>query len=122
MKKFLSLILVVIMISTIASVAVSAKTVVTEQGVVSVSNSESAKLAVVEKLVEKANARIESLVEQAMNEENPDLDKLVAKTNFIAQTTIKVAAVLGYEVVCDYVVYEINGVEVVIDPLIVIKR
>ncbi|HBL84608.1 MAG: hypothetical protein A2Y17_10565 [Clostridiales bacterium GWF2_38_85] len=121
MKKFISIILVVLMITTLSTVAVSAKGVSHEQSI-SISKVSDFKIAIVEKLVERTNAKIEDLVVAAMAEEDPDLDLLVARTNFLAQTTIKIAAALGVEVVCEYVVYEINGVAVVIDPLIVIKR
>ncbi|MDD4164412.1 MAG: hypothetical protein PHD66_04205 [Eubacteriales bacterium] len=132
MKKALSFILVVVFMFSFASVAVSAKGAshncgVYEAAVVKSSHSGSdfgylIRLAFVQKLVDSTNMRIENLVQRAMNEQNPDIDKLVAKTEALAAITINISAKLGIEVVCEYKAYEINGQIVYIDPLIVIKR
>ena len=79
-------------------------------------------LAKVEDMVLKTNEKILAMVYKEMEAKKPDIDKLVAKTDEMALKTIEKAAKMGYEVVCEYVAYEIHGETVLIDPLIVIKK
>ncbi|HAN20182.1 MAG: hypothetical protein A2Y15_09900 [Clostridiales bacterium GWF2_36_10] len=131
MKKIISIMLVLFIMLSIATVAVSANNATANNNYTSETVAISAsgasftyqlRLMIVQELVDRTNAKIEKLVEKAIADTNPDLDKLVEKTNRLAQNTIKIAAILGIEVVCEYKAYEINGVIVYIDPLIVIKR
>lgn len=128
MKKFLSVFLIAIVLLSIASFNVSAESVFvndysdTEGAANGTDTNYYAHCLVAQRLVEKTNAKIEAMVEEAIAETNPDLDKLVAETSELAQKTIDKAANWGVEVVCEYKAYEINGVVVYIDPLIVIKR
>lgn len=131
MKKILSVVLVVFVLMTMSIVSASAKMPVndyryeaqlTNGAVINASSSYDVRLAIVEKMVARTNAKIETLVNKAMSEENPNLEALVYKTNALSQLTIKIAEKLGVEVICEYVPYEINGVIVYIDPLIVIRR
>lgn len=132
MKKFISVMLVVLVMFSIATVAASAQCVpandyqISGQAIVRTSDSSSInyriRLFIVQRMVEKTNNRIQKLVDRAIADENADLDKLVKKTNALALRTIRVAEILGIEVVCEYKAYEIHGVTVYIDPLIVIKR
>lgn len=127
-KKLIALILVVLTVLSVSSFAVSAETTVSSGVAVTTASNGlddftyKIRLAVVEALVEVTNNQIMALVNQAMNQPNPDIDKLVATTNALAQATIQIASVLGITVVCEYVPYVINGQTVYIDPLIVIKR
>jgi conjugal transfer/entry exclusion protein len=128
-KKLFSLMLVVVTVLSVSSFAVSAQET-TDYGYVATTATNTSvndfsykiRLAIVEKLVEATNNQIEQLVNQAQNQQNPDIDKLVATTSALSQATIQVAALLGIDVVCEYVPYVINGQTVYIDPLIVIKR
>ncbi|PKM62828.1 MAG: hypothetical protein CVU97_03280 [Firmicutes bacterium HGW-Firmicutes-21] len=79
-------------------------------------------LAKVEEMVLKTNEKILQMVYNEMEAKKVDIDKLVEKTDEMARKTIEKAADMGYEVICEYIAYEINGEIVLIDPLIVIKR
>lgn len=130
MKKLLSVVLAVMIMMSVASFAVSAKSApaCNDTYVQTVGNAPAKgigyeiRLAIVKNLVAITNAKIECLVKIAMYQKNPDIDKLVAQTTSLAESTIEVGAALGIEVVCEYIPYVINGQTVYIDPLIVIKR
>lgn len=132
MKKILSITLVIIVMLSVASVTASAKSVSSYNNTYISEIAENSsdysdfnyriRLAIVQRMVDETNAKIEALVYKAMLEKKPNIDKLVAQTNALAALTIKVAASLGIEVNCEYQAYVINGVTVYIDPLIVIKR
>lgn len=124
-KKLIALMLVLITVVSVSSIAVSAETTNRCVAVSSESSNDftyKIRLAIVEQLVEATNNQITALVNKAMKQKNPDINKLVATTNALSQATIQVAAFLGITVVCEYVPYVINGQTVYIDPLIVIKR
>jgi len=127
-KKLLAVILVVVTVFSVSSFAVSAQTTVNSGVAVTATSNYldeityRIRLAIVEQLVEATNRQIEALVNQAIKHPNPDINKLVATTNALAQATIQVASLLGITVVCEYVPYVIHGQTVYIDPLIVIKR
>ena len=126
-KKLISLILVIVTILSVSSIAVSAQEPTGYVATYATNDCANdftykVRLAIVEKLVEATNNQIMELVNEAMEQTNPDLDKLVETTNAIAHATIQVAALLGIEVACEYVPYVINGQTVYIDPLFVIKR
>lgn len=129
MKKLICVFLVLITLFTVASIPVSATTS-SSNAAISVSAAApksndptyAIRLAIVESLVEVTNARIIELVNREIAATKPNIDRLVAETNALARTTMFVASLLGIEVVCVYTPYEIHGVIVYIDPLIVIKR
>ncbi len=79
-------------------------------------------LEIVEKRVELTNQQILRFVYREMEAKNVNIDRLVEKTDFFASQTMEWAAKMGYEVICEYTAYEIQGEIVLIDPLIVIKR
>jgi phage-related protein len=114
-----------ITVLSVSSIAVSAQETTNSVATSSASTNDftyKIRLAIVEELVEVTNNQIAALVNHAMNQTNPDIDKLVATTNALSQATIQIASFLGITVVCEYVPYVINGQTVYIDPLIVIKK
>jgi len=122
MKKFLAVFLVVVTVLTVSAIPVAAGP---QNGGHSSSGSDflyELRYAIVCSLVDVANSQIDALVERAIEQEDPDLDRLLARTEAISYSTIIIANALGITVICEYVPYEINGQIVYIDPLIVIRR
>jgi len=74
------------------------------------------------RVADTANGIIEDMVVAAQNDPNANIDSLLATTNFISQSAIRIINALGFDATCTYVPYVINGVTVYIDPIIVIKR
>ena len=97
-----------------------------ENGVLSGQSSfdESKELKDYEKLVavvESANNKIEKCVLTAIRSEKDDVDKLLAKVDKIVAYIMRKAEAAGYEVICEYTAYEIDGQTVLIDPLRVVN-
>lgn len=101
MKKIVALILAVMLLSTVCfATAFAGKA---------------------EKTVEKANAKIEKVIEKAQKSAKDDGAKAQAKTDKIAEKAKEKVEKLGGEVECIYTFEEIDGVIYAIDPLIVIN-
>lgn len=102
MKKFVSLILAIMLLSTVFVATASAGKA--------------------DKVVEKANAKIEKVVEKAQKSAKDDGAKAQAKTDKIAEKAKAKVEKMGGEVECVYTSVEIDGVTYDIDPLIVINQ
>lgn len=128
MKRFVSMFLATLTIVaalTVSSAAYSEGVKTNSCGVTYVQASRSnysVNGLIVRSIVDKANTMIENMVERELSKRNPDIPGLIEKTNVIASGTIKIAAMLGVEVKCEYKAYEYNGTVFYIDPLIVIRR
>ena len=72
-------------------------------------------------VVESANEKIEKCVLIAIRSEKDDVDKLLAKVDKIVAYVMRKAEAAGYEIVCEYTAYEIDGQTVLIDPLRVVN-
>ena len=57
----------------------------------------------------------------AIRSEKDDVDKLLAKVDKIVAYIMRKAETAGYEVICEYTAYEIDGQTVLIDPLRVVN-
>lgn len=128
MKRFVSMFLATLTIVaalTVSSAAYSEGVKTNSCGVTYVQASRSnysVNGLIVRSIVDKANTMIENMVERELSKRNPDIPGLIEKTNVIASGTIKIAAMLGVEVKCEYKAYEYNGTVFYVDPLIVIRR
>lgn len=80
------------------------------------------RVACAERIAQTANETILNLVERAQSQRHPNIALLVRRTNAISAAAIQVISLLGVEAECVYTTYIIGGVEVDIDPIIIIKR
>jgi hypothetical protein len=78
-------------------------------------------------LVDEANSKINELILDAQEkaQEKPEeiqeiIDELIEETEEVSRETIEEGEELGVTIICEYVEVEINGVNVWIDPLLVV--
>lgn len=71
--------------------------------------------------IEKANAKIVSLVEHAQKTKKNDVAQLLKQVDQVIEQTTKKVEKLGFEVACTYDTYIVDGQVVIIDPLYVIN-
>ncbi len=73
-----------------------------------------------ERMVSRANARIEALVGYAQSTPEDDVDWLIEETNAVAAEVVAYAESIGATVECSYTTYYVDGQYVEIDPLRVV--
>lgn len=73
-----------------------------------------------ERMVSRANAKIEALVSYAQSTPEDDVDWLIEETNAVAAEVVAYAESIGATVECSYTTYYVDGQYVEIDPLRVV--
>lgn len=121
LKKVFILIFAIAMIAVVFTVpAYACSTAGT--AVSTSSRGEDIRYAIAESIADSANETIEMLVYQAQRNPFSSIDRLVRNTERISRNAINVIRALGFDAECTYETYVIHGVEVEIDPIIIIKR
>ena len=78
-------------------------------------------LAQLQKKVDQANRKIESLIEHAQRTPKDDVDKLLEQVSKTVDGVLRYADQIGATVICEYETYFIDGRYVEIDPLRVVN-
>lgn len=121
LKKVITVILAAVMLCGAFSVTAFARCDEADTYSYSVDYDE-LKYALAEMIADNANATIDRLVAQAQANPYPNISALVFKTNLISANAIALIRMLGFDAECVYETYIIGGIEVEIDPIIIIKR
>jgi hypothetical protein len=78
-------------------------------------------MAVLERMVDAANAHIDILVRHAQATPYDDVDLTLFQINIIVSAVFSYADHIGATVACEYVEYYIDGQYVLIDPIHVVR-
>ena len=78
-------------------------------------------LAQLQKKVDQANRKIESMIEHAQRTPKDDVDKLLEQVSRTVDSVMRYADQIGATVVCEYETYFIDGRYVEIEPLRVVN-
>lgn len=124
LSKILVVFFAVAMLAAMFSVTAYAKApaAVSERNTYCSVNYNDVRYAIAEGIADSANSTIERLVRQAQRNPRADIGRLVWTTECISKNAICLINALGFDAECVYETYVINGVEVEIDPIIIIKR
>lgn len=125
MKKFVSFLLAVVLLMSIASVALAEKGPKPgpkSPAKVEVKHEKKDKeLDKLQRMVDKANRDIEKAVRTAQKTPQNDIDWLLARVDAIVAPVFAYADSIGAKVQCTYTTYYIDGQYVDVDPLRVIN-
>ncbi|MCE5188122.1 MAG: hypothetical protein LLF75_02900 [Eubacteriales bacterium] len=120
-KRILSiLVLVMLLVMLIPNVANAAGNGVAVPVAGKVQPYSDEQFAQLEKMVNKANMKIENAVKNAQNTPFDDVAGLLAYVDGIVADVMAYANSIGAIVVCEYTLYNIDGQNVMIDPLRII--
>ena len=78
-------------------------------------------MALLQKKVDQANQKIESMIEHAQRTPKDDVDKLLEQVSKTVESVMRYADRIGATVICEYETYFIDGRHVEIDPLRVVN-
>lgn len=122
LKKLVVIIMAAVMLCGAFSVTAFARGPVTATYCNDTVSAEDVRYALAERIAENANNTILYLVERAQASRHPNIAMLVRTTDMISANAISLIRMLGFDAECVYETYVIGGVEVEIDPIIIIKR